>query len=93
MGTSSNWVPPAGYGLITAVLKYDQTIVPAARVGAAANPWKVLFKKGTAPKLTLPKCGQVGNAPPCLKQAKVLASGDLRVKVFINSDPKLATRR
>ena len=53
---------------------------------------KTLFKKGASPKLTLPKCGQVSNVPPCTKQAKVLPNGDLRVKVLINSDPKLATR-
>ncbi len=46
--------------------------------------------------IQLEKCAENGNIPPCIKNFKRIGdfpTRDLRVRVILNSDPRLATRK
>jgi uncharacterized repeat protein (TIGR01451 family) len=99
IGNIGDFQPPPGYDKVVAVLLYDYK----ATVGGGSGPrknWKILWQKDDGP-VVLSKCGPnpvANELIPCWKSIFRIPLGqpgarDLRARVYINSDPKIATRR
>ncbi|MEX0755515.1 MAG: hypothetical protein WD556_10445 [Actinomycetota bacterium] len=98
-GLLGNFVPPGDpgdYDRIVADLVYDHSIV-AGGLRPMRKPWTVFYQKvADGPVIQLEKCVDNGNVAPCIKNFKRLGevpTRDLRVRVIIDSDPRLATRK
>ena len=75
-------------------LTYDRTAVAGMLAGHRKH-WQVLYEKNGATQV-LPKCPAPNVPPgdvPCWTSILRTTDHDLQVRVLINSDPKLATRR
>jgi hypothetical protein len=103
IGNIGNFVPPDGYDKMIAEFVYDRSIT---RGGLRNNrrEWKVFYQKAPGePVLELPRCTDTvpKNTPPCLKKMKRLdvdnplseAHRDLLIRVLIDSDPRMSTRK
>ncbi|MEX2439523.1 MAG: hypothetical protein WD739_06545 [Actinomycetota bacterium] len=98
-GLLGNFVPPGDpgdYDRIVADLVYDHSIV-AGGLRPMRKPWTVFHQKvADGPVIQLEKCVDTENVAPCIKNFKRLGevpTRDLRVRVIIDSDPRLATRK
>jgi hypothetical protein len=89
IGNVGDFVPPDGYDHLVAVLLFDGSIDP----GRPKRQFDVFYQKHpTDPIVALPRCGGV-LVPPCILQVKrILPQNWLRVRVLINSDPRVVTR-
>jgi hypothetical protein len=75
-------------------LVYDRTAVRGGLAGHRKH-WQIYYQKGVLTKV-LPKCplpNPSAGDVPCWKNIVRTADRDLQVRVLINSDPKIATRR
>jgi uncharacterized repeat protein (TIGR01451 family) len=90
IGNAGNFQPPAGYDALTAVLLEDPSIVPD---GTRRRDITVFDKKPPARWLELQRC-HGSQVPPCIMQVKQQnpPSGPWRIRVLINSDPRLLPR-
>ncbi|MEX2274687.1 MAG: hypothetical protein WEA10_03840 [Actinomycetota bacterium] len=94
IGKIGNFVPPDGYDSIVAELIYDRSITRGRRqLPPGRKAWQVWYQKFDGPVFQLPKCSENGKVAPCVLGAKRLEdSHDVRIRVKINSDPRLTTR-
>ena len=95
VGDIGNFNPPAGYDKVTAILVYDHDAIRGGLMGNRKN-WHIIYQKNGDTHELL-QCGPNpvhNNQIPCWKQiVRLDPSRDLRVRAYINSDPKLSTRR
>jgi uncharacterized repeat protein (TIGR01451 family) len=90
IGNAGNFEPPAGYDELTAVFLEDASIVPD---GTRRRDINVFYKKPPGRWLELQRC-HGSRVPPCIMQVKQQnpPSGPWRIRVLINSDPRLLPR-
>ena len=94
IGDIGDFSPPDGYDSAVAILVYDRSDLRGGLAGHRKS-WHVMYQKNGDTQELL-KCGPnpvANNLIPCWKQIIRLPNRDLRVRVLINSDPKLSTRR
>jgi hypothetical protein len=94
IGKIGNFLPPDGYDRIVAELIYDRSITRGRRqLPPGRRAWQVWYQKFDGPVFQLPKCADNGQTAPCVLGAKRLEdTRDVRIRVIIDSDPRLGTR-
>ncbi|MEX2439510.1 MAG: hypothetical protein WD739_06480 [Actinomycetota bacterium] len=103
IGNIGNFVPPEGYDRLVAEFVYDRSITRGGlKNNRRRNAWEVRYQKAEGDDVQLlPYCDTNGNVVPCVLGTRRLDVGDplsdahrdLRVRVAIDSDPRLATRK
>ncbi|MEX2100916.1 MAG: hypothetical protein WEA54_00130, partial [Actinomycetota bacterium] len=103
IGNIGNFVPPEGYDRLVAEFVYDRSITRGGlKNNRRRNAWEVRYQKAEGDDVQLlPYCDTNGDVVPCVLGTRRLDVGDplsdahrdLRVRVAIDSDPRLATRK
>jgi uncharacterized repeat protein (TIGR01451 family) len=93
-GNIGDFQPPPGYDKVVAVLLFDRDAVAGGLAGHR-KMWIIDYEKnGVVQQLSMCGPNPVANDQiPCWKSIVRVGDRDLRVRAFINSDPKLAGRK